>query len=82
MDKCCEVRRKLARNYAATARLYAEAVAQDVPREQHERLCSAVLRAKSRAEQANAEFEQHVESHRCSRRGIDVDHTRGALRQQ
>jgi hypothetical protein len=75
---CCETRRRLAEQYAISARLFAEAVVlltrdpAAVPPGLYERLCAAVLEAQVRAELAGVRFEEHVDSHRCGQPDADA----------
>jgi hypothetical protein len=68
---CCEIRRKLAEQFATAARLYDEAVAAfsstpfTVSQGEYNRLRKVAEEAQGRAEAIGGAFEEHVESHRC-----------------
>ena len=77
MDTCCELRQKLAVQFAVHARLYAEAVVNltqigGMTHEQYYRLREAAQKAQVRAEKASAAFEEHVEWHRCNANGYGI----------
>jgi hypothetical protein len=66
---CCTTRRRLAEEFAITARLYAEIVADlsssRISKEDQNRLPETVRDAQNRAEDAFARFEEHLNSHQC-----------------
>ena len=70
MDECCENIRHSAQEFARSARLYAEVVAEltcdsgSISTENYLRLRKAVLDAQHRAERAGIAFEEHLELHR------------------
>ena len=66
---CCSIRQQLAQEFAAAARLYAEAVVLvtslgTMPNDKYTRLRDAARAAEARAEIARVRFEEHVDSHR------------------
>lgn len=67
---CCEIRRKLADQFATAARLYAEAVVAftsppTISLDEYKRLRKAAEEARKRAETIEVAYEEHVASHRC-----------------
>ena len=70
MKRCCEVRRKLAEEFATAARLYAEAVVAltrfQTKEGEYDRCREAAEQAQVRTRQASAAFEEHEDSHRCA----------------
>ena len=66
---CCDLRRKLAVNFATAARLFSEAAVDlaltGSSEGRHVKLCEAALAAQQRAESALLSYEEHVDSHRC-----------------
>ena len=70
MGRCCEVRRRLAEEYATAARVYAEAVVM-LTRNQanshidYSRLREAAEKARERSEATRVAFEEHIDLHQC-----------------
>jgi hypothetical protein len=66
---CCTAKRRLAEEFAMTARQYAEIVANlsssRISKEDQSRLFEIVREAQNRAEDVFARFEQHLNSHQC-----------------
>jgi hypothetical protein len=71
MERCCELRQKLADEFATAARLYAEAVVAltrfpTTPQAKYDRFREKAEQAQVRVEQASTAFEEHVDLHRCT----------------
>jgi hypothetical protein len=65
--RCCEIRRKLAEEFATAARLYGERVvslASNISKRDYVRLCKMAHEAQDRSEAAFIAFEEHLKLHR------------------
>ena len=67
---CCDLRRKLAEDFATAARLYAQTVVElavggGVSQRQYMRLCKLTEDAQKRSELAFVAYEEHIDWHRC-----------------
>jgi hypothetical protein len=74
----CEIRRKLAEEFATAARLYGERVvslASNISKRDYVRLCKMAHEAQDRSEAAFRAFEEHLKLHRCYDGGTDVRNT-------
>ena len=69
LDPCCALRQQLAKTYSTSARLHAEAVMMltSVPQQPEliDHLHDLERKAQQLAEDAHAEFEEHVQDHGC-----------------
>jgi hypothetical protein len=73
--RCCEIRRKLAEQFATAARLYAERVvslASNISDVDHARLSKNAHEAQDRSEAAFIAFEEHVRLHGCNGGGTGI----------
>jgi hypothetical protein len=65
----CERRRQLAEAFTTAARLYSEAAVSlavsGASQTDHLRLCRLAVEAQNRSMAALAEYQEHVDSHRC-----------------
>ena len=76
--RCCEIRRKLAEEFATAARLYGESVvelASSISNGDYARLCKKTQEAQDRSEAASVAFEEHVDLHRCFGSGTGIRNT-------
>ena len=76
--RCCEIRRKLAEEFATAARLYGERVVSLVSitsNNEYVRMSKIAHEAQDRSEAAFIAFEEHLKSHRCYDGGTGVRNT-------
>jgi hypothetical protein len=75
MEPCCEIRLKLAEEFATAARLYGECVvylASSISNGDYARLFKRTQDARDRADAAFVAFEEHVDLHRCYDSGTGI----------
>lgn len=80
--ECCQLRQRLAENFAVAARLYAEAVvlltaSHGVSDSEYHRLRKAAAEAQYRCEEMRIAFEEHVASHEQGQNSLARAHRAG-----